>query len=832
MYQKKWGSAYILFIIGSAFSLQTLILLPVFILALWEHLKKEHGIRINSTTLVVVSSTLALIGFFILLPDNLQDHLHKFSSYPYVSSNLCNLWSMLGKNWSDFSGNFIIIPYGIWVILMGIVILGLFLYFSHKWQNEPIRPILSGFLLVIATYVLQLGVTTNFFILVLGMAFILLLFAPTKTFYKIYLCLTSLHFLNLVYNAFYYDPKQYYSHVSPVILLSFGLVMVFGYMLYRFYQGVPFIYPPQENNFWNTNSLKETKISAAPSIDTKCSYTHKDLLCMSLLTLLFGCLVFNHLGNRYAPETALPQTTDSITLDFDESTPIQALSFFYSLPNCRINEVNLTIKTLENNQPSCQPIIHEAKLESEFAWNDFSLDESIKQLSITSEQGQLPINELIILGANQQVILPSNAKDYPELFDEQEMFPKNQTYETETMFDEVYHGRTAYEFIHHMTTYENTHPPLGKIIISIGIRIFGMNPYGWRFMSAVFGTLMVPLIYLFAKKLFQRTLFASLTTMLYVFDFMPINLSRIATIDIFVAFFIVLSYYFMYHYYTLARNGASLKSSLLPLGLCGFSMGLAIATKWTGIYAGGGLGILFFMSMLRRYEMSLTTPSRSSLTTDTTPFSSYFIKTCGFCIITFIVIPCIIYVLSYIPFVPETECPHLWNKAIENSKLMLSYHSATIFDHPYSSRWYEWLIIKRPLLDSLQTLSDSQNTSRVTCMGNPIIWWTGLLALITLLYDWLKHDDSKAGFLCIGYSAQLLPWLFIIRTTFIYHYFASSLFLIMSLGYFLQKHIAKKHKVFVIIFFLTVITVFITFYPAITGLPSNRQWRWDTLFIH
>lgn len=61
------------------------------------------------------------------------------------------------------------------------------------------------------------------------------------------------------------------------------------------------------------------------------------------------------------------------------------------------------------------------------------------------------------------------------------MYPEVKTYLTGTMFDEVYHGRTAYEFLHKLTTYETTHPHLGKILISFGIIAFGMN----RFRMAV-----------------------------------------------------------------------------------------------------------------------------------------------------------------------------------------------------------------------------------------------------------------------------------------------------------------------------------------------------------
>ena len=87
-------------------------------------------------------------------------------------------------------------------------------------------------------------------------------------------------------------------------------------------------------------------------------------------------------------------------------------------------------------------------------------------------------------------------------------------------FDEIYHARTAYEMIKHENLYEITHPPLGKGLMSIGIRIFGMNPFGWRFMGTLIGILMLPVMYLLAKRLTRRTTFAVVATFLLMFDFM------------------------------------------------------------------------------------------------------------------------------------------------------------------------------------------------------------------------------------------------------------------------------------------------------------------------
>ena len=52
--------------------------------------------------------------------------------------------------------------------------------------------------------------------------------------------------------------------------------------------------------------------------------------------------------------------------------------------------------------------------------------------------------------------------------------------------------------IHKLYCYENTHPPLGKVIMAVGVLIFGMCPFGWRFLGTLFGVLMVPIIYNFS----------------------------------------------------------------------------------------------------------------------------------------------------------------------------------------------------------------------------------------------------------------------------------------------------------------------------------------------
>ena len=100
-------------------------------------------------------------------------------------------------------------------------------------------------------------------------------------------------------------------------------------------------------------------------------------------------------------------------------------------------------------------------------------------------------------------------------------------------------ARTAYEHLHGMAPYENTHPPLGKVFIMLGISIFGMNPFGWRIVGTLFGIAMLPLMFALAKRVTKSSKWAGLATFLFAVDGMHFVQTRIATIDVYGVFFIM-----------------------------------------------------------------------------------------------------------------------------------------------------------------------------------------------------------------------------------------------------------------------------------------------------
>ena len=555
--------------------------------------------------------------------------------------------------------------------------------------------------------------------------------------------------------------------------------------------------------------------------------TRQDYTCMGILMFLFACMVFFRLGSFKAPETTYTTSTGNrdIVLDLGGYKDVQSFSIFLGSLNAR----HLSLSAYNEVTGAWEVINGEAVVNSVFTWNEVVVNYNLRYLGIVATDDTAMFNELVVKAPDGSIIMPVNSAQYPELFDEQDLFPSVNTYMTGTMFDEVYHGRTAYEFIHGLTTYETTHPHFGKILISLGIRIFGMTPFGWRFMCAVFGTLIIGVMYLFAKRLFNDTFVALATSALLTFDCMHYNLSRIATIDIFAAFFILLMYYFMYEYIVKSKESRELSGdTLTPLALCGISMAFGVATKWTGIYAGIGLGILFIYHTLTHFLPAANRPlSESSSYSTKKQLGQLFL----FCCVFFILIPLIVYTLSFIPVVGYSEYKNLIDKAISGSISMFRYHSQLVAEHYYSSPFYEWPIIWMPLLDA-NDMVNATDVSAISCMGNPAIWWVGIFCEIFVLIRWIVKRDKKAGFLFVSYAAQYVPWMSISRITFIYHYFPSILFVILMMGYTIDCIIRqfKWGKKAVVIYLTTAIIVFFLFFPVISGLPVNKEWglklRW------
>lgn len=229
----------------------------------------------------------------------------------------------------------------------------------------------------------------------------------------------------------------------------------------------------------------------------------------------------------------------------------------------------------------------------------------------------------------------------------------------------------------------------------------------------------------------------------------------------------------MYRYFTEGR--------LRHLAACGVTFGIGAATKWTCLYAGAGLGVLWALHWI----FAGVQAHRDG---DGRQYAHRLLGNIGFCLVFFVLVPGMIYYASYYPYGAARGLHGAGMYftreyaaiVLENQRFMFTYHSGLVATHPYSSRWWQWLLDLRPILYYL-----SYGDGTVSTIGsfvNPLLCWGGLLALPVLAYRAAKRDRT-ALFLLVGYLAQVLPWVFISRLTFEYHYFAATLFLVLALGY-------------------------------------------------
>lgn len=435
---------------------------------------------------------------------------------------------------------------------------------------------------------------------------------------------------------------------------------------------------------------------------------------------------------------------------------------------------------------------------------------------------RLELGELALLDAQgeriavREITGPASAA---ALCDEAGTVPASSTYYNSTYFDEIYHARTAYEHLRGVYPYEVSHPPLGKEILSLGIVLFGMTPFGWRCMGALFGVAMLPLMWDLLRRMFRDDRVALCGAALLACDFMHLTQTRIATIDSFATLFILLMYLFLYRYFT--------EGKLRHLAACGVTFGIGAATKWTCLYAGAGLGVLWAL----HWVFSGVRAHRAG---DGRRYARRLLGNIGFCLVFFVLVPGMIYYASYYPYGAARGLHGAGMYftreyaaiVLENQRFMFTYHAGLVATHPYSSRWWQWLLDLRPILYYLSYGDGTVST--IGAFVNPLLCWGGLLALPVLAYRAWKRDRT-ALFLLVGYLAQVLPWVFISRLTFEYHYFAATLFLVLALGYVFDRLRQRGYFGIVYAFIAASGALFALFYPVLTGVTVSRSYAWNVL---
>jgi dolichyl-phosphate-mannose-protein mannosyltransferase len=381
---------------------------------------------------------------------------------------------------------------------------------------------------------------------------------------------------------------------------------------------------------------------------------------------------------------------------------------------------------------------------------------------------------------------------------------------SETVFDEVHFGK----FVNGYFTAEyffDIHPPLGKLIIAgfarvggyeagdftfdnIGTELTGSIYKFMRFLPSLAGAFLPVLLYLLALQLGFTKNGAALAAAFAIFDNALITQSRFILMDAFMLLFGFASLYF----YT--------KKNFFGTGVCG---ALAASIKWTGLSFLGIAGILYLFAWLKERNKL-----RNAINA----------------VIFLVIIPLLVYYsIFHIHFeILSKPGPgdafmsqefrdgklNNFEKFTELNKVMYTANRGLTADHPFTSEWYQWPINQKPIYYWLGS------PGQIWLVGNPLVWFLALVGIIFTLLRRPKTSTQK--FLLFGYFANLLPFVFIGRVMFIYHYFPALIFAILALAYLLDRRI-KKAQYIGLMFIVSAFFIFMS--PVTYGIEAPKIFK-------
>ncbi|MDO5675958.1 MAG: phospholipid carrier-dependent glycosyltransferase [Propionibacteriaceae bacterium] len=415
------------------------------------------------------------------------------------------------------------------------------------------------------------------------------------------------------------------------------------------------------------------------------------------------------------------------------------------------------------------------------------------------------------------------------------------------------------------------HPPLGKVLISWGEAMFGMAPLGWRFMSVVFGALMVLFVIRLARRLSRSTLVGAIAGLLLTFDGLAFVMSRLALLDIFQATLAVGAIsalvadrdWFRHRLaaYLRKHNLDDLGGRFGPLLLlrpwritAGILFGLSCAVKWNTLYLLAVFGILVVFWDLGARQ--LAGAGRRKWLSPLIDAPAAFLQ--------LVVLAVPVYIATWWGWFtsdggyyrqwgvenPDHPLVKIFGKAL--GALMWYHQAAYNFHtgdgikektHPYQSHPASWILMLRPI--GIEAENDIQPGSQgceavgTTCMriisgmGTPLLWWAAAAALLVALYLWVVRRDWRFSVPVLALAAMWLPWFQYAERPIFFFYAVtmipfSTVALAMVLGWLLgpASHPKRRLRAMIVgIILALVILNFAFIYPILTAdLLTRPQW--------
>lgn len=444
------------------------------------------------------------------------------------------------------------------------------------------------------------------------------------------------------------------------------------------------------------------------------------------------------------------------------------------------------------------------------------------------------------------------------------------------IFDEIYFADHGFSYLKQLDLFD-VHPPLGKYFLALGIWLHAhllggaeafraasavgdLDAIAYRWFNAVTGSLIPLLVGAIAYQWTHRDRTTLLAAGFTALDGLLLVESRLSLINVYLLFFGFLGLWCFGQ--AIAQNMA-----FKWLMAAGLFWGASASVKWNGLGFILGFYMLYSFAWILE-EVQHWRPSKvnkqdtKQLEQDTNDLLSDQNKNSSnpenqaqkirktFDFLTRInllkiglglgVIPFIFYRLQWIPHLQL----HPNFTFLEMQRQILGYHESigsTVDDHPYCSPWHSWLWMRRPVAYYFDRVELNGETVifDIHAMGNPILWWLSTLAICALigkwlssLGDWWNQEPINSGQWCFHtllisqYVANFLPWAAVSRCTYIYHYMAASLFAWMTLAWWIDIGLRKRHWLWKGLSWSAIALIiagFIFWLPIYIGLPLSPE---------
>ncbi|MEU9704393.1 phospholipid carrier-dependent glycosyltransferase [Streptomyces sp. NPDC047981] len=423
------------------------------------------------------------------------------------------------------------------------------------------------------------------------------------------------------------------------------------------------------------------------------------------------------------------------------------------------------------------------------------------------------------------------------------------------------------------------HPPMGKWVIGLGEKLIGFEPFGWRFMVALLGTLSVLMLCRIGRRLFRSTFLGCLAGLLLAVDGLHFVMSRTALLDQVLMFFVLASFACLVLDRDWARRrlAAALPvdeegvlrpdadvAETLRLGwrpwriAAGVSLGLAAATKWNGLYVMVAFGLLTVLwDVGARRTAGAFRPYVAVLKRDLIPA---FVSVVPVAIVTYLVtwtgwiVTDKGYFRNWAEEQDKIDGGGFWSAVLPDWLRSLWHYESEVYTfhvglnspHTYESNPWSWIVLGRPVsyfyespapgTAGCPSTATEKCAQEVLALGTPLLWWAACFAILYVLWRWFFRRDWRAGAIACGIAAGWLPWfLYQERTIFLFYAVVFVPFLCLAVTMMLGAMIgpagsSERRRTFGAVgagvLVLLIVWNFIYFWPIYTGtsIPMD-QWR-------